>query len=766
MSTVVPLNSVVSVVLSFPSIFTTVERILKNIGSNLSNLNCKINSVLETTMQFRDEVNNSISSLKENLTSLNDASISSLRENLTSLNDASISSLRENLTSHNDASISSLRENLTSLNNGMSNLSIAISNVNKALQEHKKQTEIELADLHTSLASTQANHTNMLNVKIDSLEECLSQHLETTMQFRDEVNNSISSLRENLTSLNDASISSLKENLTSHNDASISSLRDNLTSLNNGMSNLSIAISNVNKALQEHKKETEIELADLHTSLASTQANHTNMLNVKIDSLEECLSQHLETTMQFRDEVNNSISSLRENLTSLNDASISSLKENLTSHNDASISSLRENLTSHNDASISSLRENLTSLNYGMSNLSIAISNVNKALQEHKKQTEIELADLHTSLASTQANHTNMLNVKIDSLEECLSQHLETTMQFRDEVNNSISSLRENLTSLNDASISSLRENLTSHNDASISSLRENLTSLNYGMSNLSIAISNVNKVLQEHKRQTEIELADLYTSLASTQANHTNMLNVKIDSLEECLSQHLETTMQFRDEVNNSISSLRENLTSLNDASISSLRENLTSLNYGISNLSIAISNVNKALQEHKKQTEIELADLHTSLASTQANHTNMLNVKIDSLEECLSEHKEQVTGKLNALQTSLNLTSLNDAMSNFSIAISNVNKALQEHKKQTEIELADLLTSLASTQANHTNMLNVKIDSLEECLSQHLETTMQFRDEVNNSISSLRENLTSLNDASISSLRENLTSLQLWHE
>ena len=76
------------------------------------------------------------------------------------------------------------------------------------------------------------------------------------------------------------------------------------------------------------------------------------------------------------------------------------------------------------------------------------------------------------------------------------------------------------------------------------------------------------------------------------------------------------------------------------------------------MSNFSIAISNANKALQEHKKQTEIELADLHTSLASTQANHTNMLNVKIDSLEECLSQHKEQVTGKLNALQTSLNST------------------------------------------------------------------------------------------------------------
>ena len=140
---------------------------------------------------------------------------------------------------------------------------------------------------------------------------------------------------------------------------------------------------------------------------------------------------------------------------------------------------------------------------------------------------------------------------------------------------------------------------------------------------------------------------------------------------------------MQLRAEVNNSISSLRENLTSLNDA---------------MRNFSITISNVNKGLQEHKKQTETELADLQTSLASTQANHTNFLNIKIDSLEQCLSEHKEQVTGKLNALQTSqANHTSqLKEAL----------NASLSLHNQQITTELTLLQTSLNSTHS--------KLDSL----------------------------------------------------
>ena len=115
----------------------------------------------------------------------------------------------------------------------------------------------------------------------------------------------------------------------------------------------------------------------------------------------------------------------------------------------------------------------------------------------------------------------------------------------------------------------------------------------------------------------------------------------------------------EFRAEVKSNINSLREYLNAMNDS----------------------VSNLSVCLQENKKQTETELANLQTSLASTQANYTRLLNIKMDSLEECLFEHKEQVAGKLIALQTSL------------------------------------------STQANYTRLLNIKMDSLEECLSEHKE-------------------------------------------
>ena len=71
-----------------------------------------------------------------------------------------------------------------------------------------------------------------------------------------------------------------------------------------------------------------------------------------------------------------------------------------------------------------------------------------------------------------------------------------------------------------------------------INSLREDLNALNNSVSNLSVC-------LQEQKKQSETELADLHTELAdlhialANTANHTRLLNIKMDSLEECLSEH-----------------------------------------------------------------------------------------------------------------------------------------------------------------------------------------------------------------------------------
>ena len=246
----------------------------------------------------------------------------------------------------------------------------------------------------------------------------------------------------------------------------------------------------------------------------------------------------------------------------------------------------------------------------------------------------------------------------------------------------------------------------------SISSLKENLTSLDDSMSNFSITISNVNKGLQEHKKQTETELADLQISLASTQANHINLLNIKIDSLEQCLFEHKEqvtgklnalqtSQANHTSQLNANLSQHNQQITAeltLLQTSLNSTHSKLDSLTATTAQLSsdhqqiqANISDVNKGLQEHKKQTETELADLQMSLASTQANHTNLLNIKIDSLEQCLFEHKELVTGKLNALQTSQanHASQLKEAF----------NASLFQHNQQITAELTLLQTSLYST-------------------------------------------------------------------
>ena len=124
------------------------------------------------------------------------------------------------------------------------------------------------------------------------------------------------------------------------------------------------------------------------------------------------------------------------------------------------------------------------------------------------------------------------------------------------------------------------------------------------------------------------------YTHMLLISTGERTLQNIEsnLSNLHSKVHLMLETTMQFRAEVNNSVNSLRKDLNAMNDS----------------------VSNLSMCLQEHKKQTETELADLQTSFVSTQANYTRLLNIKMDSLEECLSEHKEQLAGKLIALQTS----------------------------------------------------------------------------------------------------------------
>ena len=74
---------------------------------------------------------------------------------------------------------------------------------------------------------------------------------------------------------------------------------------------------------------------------------------------------------------------------------------------------------------------------------------------------------------------------------------------------------------------------------------------------------------------------------------------------------------IEFKNEVKKEIKSLKEDLIALNDS----------------------VSNLSVCLQEHKKQTETELVDLHTSLASTQTNFTSQLDELQTSLNSTHSK-------------------------------------------------------------------------------------------------------------------------------
>ena len=191
---------------------------------------------------------------------------------------------------------------------------------------------------------------------------------------------------------------------------------------------------------------------------------------------------------------------------------------------------------------------------------------------------------------------------------------------------------------------------------------------------------------LQEQKKQTEIELADLQTSLAGMLRNiEANLIN-----LNPVVRSMYGSMIEFRAEVKNNITSLREDLNVLNDS----------------------VSNRSVCLQEHKEQTTTELA-----------NHTFKLDRNMKKLATSVFQQKQQMTTELATLQTSLasidvnfttqlaqlqtSLNALQTSQANHTCQLKETfNTRLSQHNQKLKAELTLLHTSLNSTYS--------KLDSL----------------------------------------------------
>ena len=119
------------------------------------------------------------------------------------------------------------------------------------------------------------------------------------------------------------------------------------------------------------------------------------------------------------------------------------------------------------------------------------------------------------------------------------------------------------------------------------------------------------------------------------TDTLHQNIHN-NIVNLNSMIRSYIKGSEQFRAQTKESISSLREDLSSLNDS----------------------VSNFSMHLQEHQQQTADELAQIKTSLNTTQSSlttHTQQVNAKLNTLTDSLSQHQQQTAADAQQLNSRL---------------------------------------------------------------------------------------------------------------
>ena len=211
--------------------------------------------------------------------------------------------------------------------------------------------------------------------------------------------------------------------------------------------------------------------------------------------------------------------------------------------------------------------------------------------------------------------------------------------------------------------------------ESDFQSLRETLDTLNDSVSNLSVC-------LQEHKEQTTAELAHLQTSFNTTQSSHNTQLNNKLDDL----------------------------------------NSKMCGLYSEVGTLSFKLDTQETSLSLHQQQTTAELAHLQTSLNSSQYFNNTQLNKtldsistelysKLDKLNSNLSKHQQQTTAELAQLQTSLNST--NSKLDSLTATAAQLSSDHQEI--QTNISDVQCMDTQRSLQDNLTHQLETIKDCIE---------------------------------------------------
>ena len=162
-----------------------------------------------------------------------------------------------------------------------------------------------------------------------------------------------------------------------------------------------------------------------------------------------------------------------------------------------------------------------------------------------------------------------------------------------------------------------------------------------------------------------------------------------RLDSIDSSIRSMYGRIIEFRAEVKKEIKSLREDLNCLKGS----------------------VSNLSVCLQEHKKQTETELADLHTSLASTQTNFTTS---QLAQLQTSLDSTQTNFTSQLDMLQTSLNSThSKLDSLTVTTAQLSSDHQQIQANI--SDVECLDTEQSL-KLQPNLQNNLTHQLEKIQD--------------------------------------------------
>ena len=403
---------------------------------------------------------------------------------------------------------------------------------------------------------------------------------------------------------------------------------------------------------------------------------------------------------------------------------------------------------------------------------------INEVLDNFKSDIEFSNSGLSASLKDEASKFSSSVDTLIHELEALEVSVKDSASENKIEIINSINAVSNYITNVeNDFrtvianAVNNIDEKLASvpqKIDYAEQSIIQKIDDTKYSNSEQFVSIinkiSDLNHIIADKNEDVQNNINYKYNDLKENIQELTNSLNINSKDDFEDINSKLQN-------INNSIAELTENSSTQNEETLQAISNKLVNLKENIQELTNSLNNGSKDSFEDINLKLQNLSNSLTELSGIQAtqneealqaisNGLSDLKEKIKNTDSIIYTAKDIVGENTNKLQTIID--SVNNVLNSINETDSNITQAVETELNGLKSAVQALNTSISNDTLSISELIQTRINSIENYLSQIAEKQESQNSETYKNILDSIENLKNISEDSDLRLGESLNKMQ----